>query len=158
MKIEKNTGRWTAAEDRIIAAGVGKYGLNSWSKVASLVSRTPEQCRHRYENQKTKWNSADVLELLRLYKALPLQYALIGRVLGKPASECYRMHSMVCLGRDISATEPVADDASRGGVEDRFMTEVAEARLLNRSTRKDLKKKKKSYRTDCAQPGTPSKI
>jgi len=41
--------KWTAEEDRVLAAAVQRYGEKNWAQVANcLEGRTGQQCLHRW--------------------------------------------------------------------------------------------------------------
>ena len=140
MRPEQNTAKWSRTEDQILLAGVMKYGFTKWSKVAALLSRTPAQCRQRYEDALAS-NAAggDAIETLRLCRIFPSQYRLIGGILGASAARCYSMHSTACLGYDISSKKTKSIKSS-SEVEDQYLLEFARARIENTRSRKDLKR------------------
>lgn len=49
VKIIFKGGQWTNKEDRILEAGIAKYGLNNWHRISSLLQRkTADQCKERW--------------------------------------------------------------------------------------------------------------
>ena len=74
-------GYWRNVEDEMLKAAVMKYGLNNWSKVASLFPRkTAKQCKARWQEwlnpniKKTDWTREEEEKLLDLAKMFPSQW------------------------------------------------------------------------------------
>lgn len=121
-----------------------KYGFNKWSKVASLLARTPAQCKLRYEQSvrdgATLWSKEDLVRLLELSKRFPSRFELIGSIMKRPALCCYDAYCSICCGYKV-IEEP-------GGPEpmDQFAVELAKAKLENTKSRKDLKRMRQKPR------------
>jgi pre-mRNA-splicing factor CDC5/CEF1 len=88
-------GVWKNSEDEILKAAVMKYGLNQWSRVASLLPRkTPKQCKARWMEwldpsvKKTEWTREEEERLLHLAKLMPAQWRTIAPLVGRTAAQC----------------------------------------------------------------------
>merc|ERR1719265_3044516 len=72
-----------------------KYGLNNWSRVASLLNRkSPKQCKARWYEwldphiKKTEWSREEEEKLLHLAKLFPVQWRTIAPIVGRTAHQC----------------------------------------------------------------------
>jgi pre-mRNA-splicing factor CDC5/CEF1 len=88
-------GIWKNSEDEILKAAVMKYGLNNWSRVASLLNRkSPKQCKARWYEwldphvKKTEWSREEEEKLLHLAKLFPVQWRTIAPIVGRTAHQC----------------------------------------------------------------------
>lgn len=137
MGIRRAATQWTQTEDQILQAGVMKYGFNRWNKVASLLARTPAECRRRYEQRDgpAPWSREDLLRLLELSRRFPSQFELIGRIMKRSAVCCYNTYCSVCCGY-----KPILEPEMLGEPMDQFAVEFAKAKLENTKSRKALKK------------------
>jgi pre-mRNA-splicing factor CDC5/CEF1 len=88
-------GVWKNSEDEILKAAVMKYGLNNWSRVASLLLRkSPKQCKARWYSwvdphvKKTEWTREEEEKLLHLAKLFPCQWNTIAPIVGRTAYQC----------------------------------------------------------------------
>jgi pre-mRNA-splicing factor CDC5/CEF1 len=101
-------GIWKNTEDEILKAAVMKYGLNQWSRIATLLSRkSAKQCKARWEEwlnpaiKKTEWTKEEDEKLLHLSKILPCQWRTIAPIVGRSATQCLERY------------EKLLDDAMR---------------------------------------------
>jgi pre-mRNA-splicing factor CDC5/CEF1 len=88
-------GLWTNVEDEIVKAAVMKYGLNQWSRVASLLTnKTAKQAKARWFEwlnpaiNTDGWDRGEDEKLLSLFKLLPNQWRTISQVIGRTATSC----------------------------------------------------------------------
>ena len=88
-------GVWRNTEDEVLKVAVAKYGLNQWSRVASLLHRkSAKQCKARWNEwldpsiKKIEWSREEEEKLLHLAKVLPTQWRTISRHIGRTASQC----------------------------------------------------------------------
>lgn len=88
-------GVWRNTEDEILKAAVMKYGLNQWSRIASLLHRkSAKQCKARWYEwldpsiKKTEWSREEDEKLLHLAKLMPTQWRTIAPLIGRTASQC----------------------------------------------------------------------
>ena len=72
-----------------------KHGTNSWSRIASFLSRkTPKQCKARWYEwldpsvKKTEWTREEEEKLLHLAKIMPTQWRTIAPIVGRTAAQC----------------------------------------------------------------------
>ena len=95
MKSMVKGGIWKNSEDEILKAAVMKYGLNHWSRIASLlVQKTPAQCKSRWYEwldpsvRKTEWSREEDEKLLHLAKIFPTQWRTVAPIVGRTAHQC----------------------------------------------------------------------
>ncbi|KYN99716.1 putative myb2 transcription factor [Plasmodium gaboni] len=95
MRIQIKGGIWKNCEDEVLKAAVMKYGLNNWSRVASLlVRKSAKQCKARWYEwldpsvKKTEWNKEEEEKLLHLAKLFPTQWRTIAPIVGRTAQQC----------------------------------------------------------------------
>lgn len=88
-------GYWKNVEDEMLKAGVMKYGLNQWSRLASLLPRkTAKQCKARWYEwldpsiKKTAWTNSEEEKLLHLSKIFPSQWRTIAPFVGRTPHQC----------------------------------------------------------------------
>lgn len=88
-------GVWRNTEDEILKAAVMKYGLNQWSRIASLLHRkSAKQCKARWYEwldpsiKKTEWSREEEEKLLHLAKLMPTQWRTIAPIVGRTAAQC----------------------------------------------------------------------
>ncbi|XP_075263035.1 cell division cycle 5-related protein-like [Convolutriloba macropyga] len=88
-------GVWRNTEDEILKAAVMKYGLNQWSRIASLLHRkSAKQCKSRWYEwldpsiKKTEWSRQEDEKLLHLAKLMPTQWRTIAPIVGRTAAQC----------------------------------------------------------------------
>jgi len=110
-------GIWKNSEDEILKAAVMKYGLNQWSRIASLlVRKTPAQCRARWHEwldpsiKKIEWSKEEDEKLLHLAKIFPSQWRTIAPIVGRTAHQCQERYERLLddvQGRDgMDETDP----------------------------------------------------
>ncbi|KAL8437342.1 hypothetical protein Efla_004300 [Eimeria flavescens] len=104
-------GVWRNSEDEILKAAVMKYGLNNWSRVASLlVKKSAKQCKARWYEwldpsvKKTEWTLEEEEKLLHLAKIMPSQWRTIAPIVGRTAYQCL-MHYEELLDQAQDGTE-----------------------------------------------------
>ncbi|SBS84393.1 DNA binding protein Myb2 [Plasmodium ovale curtisi] len=95
MRIQIKGGIWKNCEDEVLKAAVMKYGLNNWSRVASLlVRKSAKQCKARWYEwldpsvRKTEWRKEEEEKLLHLAKLFPTQWRTIAPIVGRTAQQC----------------------------------------------------------------------
>mmetsp|Transcript_66749 Transcript_66749/g.118094 ORF Transcript_66749/g.118094 Transcript_66749/m.118094 type:complete len:797 (-) Transcript_66749:68-2458(-) len=110
MRILIKGGVWKNSEDEVLKAAVMKYGLNNWSRVASLLARkSPKQCKSRWYEwldpsvKKTEWTREEEEKLLHLAKLFPTQWRTIAPIVGRTAYQCLEHYEKLldqAQGRD----------------------------------------------------------
>eukprot|EP00401_Gymnodinium_catenatum_P025091 CAMPEP_0117492758 /NCGR_PEP_ID=MMETSP0784-20121206/18750_1 /TAXON_ID=39447 /ORGANISM="" /LENGTH=812 /DNA_ID=CAMNT_0005287595 /DNA_START=153 /DNA_END=2591 /DNA_ORIENTATION=- len=110
MRILIKGGIWKNSEDEVLKAAVMKYGLNNWSRVASLlVRKSPKQCKARWYEwldptvKKTEWTREEEEKLLHLAKLFPTQWRTIAPIVGRTAYQCLEHYEKLldqAQGRD----------------------------------------------------------
>lgn len=95
-------GVWRNTEDEVLKVAVAKYGLNQWSRVASLLHRkSAKQCKARWNEwldpsiKKVEWSREEDEKLLHLYKILPTQWRTISRHIGRTATQCLERYEFL---------------------------------------------------------------
>jgi hypothetical protein len=95
MRVTLTGGIWRNSEDEVLKAGVMKYGLNGWSRVASLLPRkTSRQCKARWlewldpKVRKVEWSREEDERLLHLARVMPTQWRTIAPMVGRTAAQC----------------------------------------------------------------------
>merc|ERR1712187_833135 len=95
MRILIKGGVWKNTEDEILKAAVMKYGLNQWSRIASLMNRkSAKQCKSRWYEwldphiKKTEWTFDEDEKLLHLIKFFPMQWRTIAPIIGRTPMQC----------------------------------------------------------------------
>lgn len=95
-------GVWTNVEDEILKAAVQKYGINQWSRVASLLTKkSAKQAKARWNEwinptlNKTKWSREEDEKLLNLVKLLPNQWRSIAPIMGRTATHCVERYQQL---------------------------------------------------------------
>lgn len=88
-------GVWRNTEDEVLKVAVAKYGLNSWSRVASLLHRkSAKQCKARWNEwldpsiKKIEWSREEEEKLLHLAKVFPSQWKTVASHIGRTADQC----------------------------------------------------------------------
>ncbi|KAF2120583.1 pre-mRNA splicing factor component-domain-containing protein [Lophiotrema nucula] len=109
-------GQWSNVEDEILKAGVSKYGLNQWSRIASLLAKkTAKSCKARWQEylapsqKRTEWSVEEDQRLLQLAKLLPSQWRTTSSIIGRPAA--------MCLERYNKLLDAAQDDMGLAGPE-----------------------------------------
>lgn len=95
-------GVWRNTEDEVLKVAVAKYGLNSWSRVASLLHRkSAKQCKARWNEwldptiKKIEWSREEEEKLLHLVKVFPTQWRTISRHIGRTAAQCLERYEFL---------------------------------------------------------------
>lgn len=95
-------GVWTNIEDEILKAAVSKYGVNQWSRVASLLTKkNSKQAKARWNEwlnpliNKTSWLREEDEKLLNLVKLLPNQWRTIAPIMGRTATQCVERYQQL---------------------------------------------------------------
>ncbi|CUM65254.1 uncharacterized protein PRCAT00002887001 [Priceomyces carsonii] len=108
-------GVWTNVEDEILKAAVSKYGLNQWSRVASLLTKkNAKQAKARWNEwvspgiNRKEWTREEDEELLKLVRLMPNQWRSIAPVLGRTATQCVERYHILLedVADDLSVTGP----------------------------------------------------
>ena len=158
MKSMVKGGIWKNSEDEILKAAVMKYGLNHWSRIASLlVQKTPAQCKSRWYEwldpsvKKTEWSREEDEKLLHLAKIFPTQWRTIAPIVGRTAHQCQERYDKLLdeaqgrVGQDEHdprrlqpgeidpnpETRPAKADAVDMDDDEKQMLQEARARLAN---------------------------
>ncbi|CEM04493.1 unnamed protein product [Vitrella brassicaformis CCMP3155] len=167
MRIFIKGGVWKNSEDEILKAAVMKYGLNNWSRVASLlVRKSPKQCKARWYEwldpsvKKTEWTRDEEEKLLHLAKLFPTQWRTIAPLVGRTAHQCLEHYEKLldqAQGRDTDEsndprrirpgeidphpeTKPSRADAVDMDEDEKEMLSEARARLANTRGKKAKRK------------------
>eukprot|EP01069_Polyplicarium_translucidae_P009095 Polyplicarium_translucidae@DN3289_c0_g1_i2.p1 len=116
MRITMKGGVWKNSEDEVLKAAVMKYGLQNWSRVASLLPRkSAKQCKARWYEwldpsvKKTEWTRVEEEKLLHLAKTFPTQWRTIAPMVGRTATQCFEHYERLldqAQGKDISVDDP----------------------------------------------------
>lgn len=165
-------GLWKNSEDEILKAAVMKYGLNNWSRVASLlVMKSAKQCKSRWYEwldprvKKTEWSRAEEEKLLHLAKLFPCQWRTIAPLVGRTAHQCLEHYELLldrATGQQIPReldprvlkpgeidpnpeTKPSKPDSIDMDEEEIEMLAEARARLANTNGRKAKRKARERY-------------
>eukprot|EP01071_Lankesteria_metandrocarpae_P007959 Lankesteria_metandrocarpae@DN4831_c0_g1_i1.p1 len=116
MRITMKGGVWKNSEDEILKAAVMKYGLNNWSRVASLLIRkSAKQCKARWHEwldpsvKKTEWTRAEEEKLLHLAKLFPTQWRTIAPIVGRTAHQCLEHYDRLLDQAEGKTTDPQND-------------------------------------------------
>lgn len=95
-------GVWRNTEDEVLKVAVAKYGLNSWSRVASLLHRkSAKQCKARWNEwldpsiRKIEWSREEEEKLLHLAKVFPTQWRTISSHIGRTAAQCLERYEYI---------------------------------------------------------------
>ena len=169
MKVMIKGGIWKNSEDEILKAAVMKYGLNNWSRIASLlVRKTPSQCKARWYEwldpsiKKIEWNREEDEKLLHLAKIFPAQWRTIAPVVGRTAHQCQERYDKLldeAQGRDTMdesdprrlrpgeidpapETKPAKADPADMDDDEKAMLQEARARLANVQGKKAKRKER----------------
>eukprot|EP00929_Paragymnodinium_shiwhaense_P008090 TRINITY_DN112009_c0_g1_i1.p1 TRINITY_DN112009_c0_g1~~TRINITY_DN112009_c0_g1_i1.p1 ORF type:complete len:777 (+),score=267.24 TRINITY_DN112009_c0_g1_i1:129-2459(+) len=167
MRILIKGGIWKNSEDEVLKAAVMKYGLNNWSRVASLLARkSPKQCKSRWYEwldptvKKTEWTREEEEKLLHLAKLFPTQWRTIAPIVGRTAYQCLEHYEKLldqAQGRDEMdendprrlkpgeidphpETKPARADAIDMDEDEKEMLSEARARLANTRGKKAKRK------------------
>lgn len=86
----------------MLKVAVAKYGLNQWSRVASLLHRkSAKQCKARWNEwldpaiKKIEWSREEEEKLLHLAKIFPTQWRTISRHIGRTAAQCLERYEFL---------------------------------------------------------------
>ena len=171
-KVMIKGGIWKNSEDEILKAAVMKYGLNNWSRIASLlVRKTPSQCKSRWYEwldpsiKKIEWSKEEDEKLLHLAKVFPTQWRTIGPVVGRTAHQCQERYDRLldeAQGRDMTMdehdprrlrpgeidpapeTRPAKADPADMDDDEKAMLQEARARLANVQGKKAKRKEREA--------------
>merc|ERR1711879_1022263 len=95
MRINIKGGVWTNIEDEILKSAIMKYGLNQWSRIASLMSRkSAKQCKARWFDwldpgiNKTFFSKEDDSKIIYLQSIFPSHWKTISEILKRPPQHC----------------------------------------------------------------------
>ena len=166
MKIVIKGGVWKNTEDEILKAGVMKYGLNNWARIASLLNRkSAKQCKARWYEwldpaiKKTEWTREEDEKLLHLAKLMPTQWRTIAPIVGRTATQCLERYERLLdmasgLDEDVNdarrlrpgeidphpESKPARPDAVDMDDDEKEMLSEARARLANTKGKKAKRK------------------
>ena len=166
MKIVIKGGVWKNTEDEILKAGVMKYGLNSWARIASLLNRkSAKQCKARWYEwldpaiKKTEWTREEDEKLLHLAKLMPTQWRTIAPIVGRTATQCLERYERLLdmasgMEEDVNEarrlrpgeidphpeSKPARPDAVDMDDDEKEMLSEARARLANTKGKKAKRK------------------
>ncbi|KAK6461418.1 hypothetical protein DFJ63DRAFT_182276 [Scheffersomyces coipomensis] len=112
-------GVWSNVEDEILKAAVSKYGLNQWSRVASLLAKkNAKQAKARWNEwlnpnlNKSSWSKEDDEKLLNLAKLLPNQWRTISPIIGRTATVCVERYQKLLDDAANNKNDDNVDDKS----------------------------------------------
>ncbi|CCH41026.1 pH-response regulator protein [Wickerhamomyces ciferrii] len=95
-------GAWSNVEDEILKAAVSKYGLNQWSRVASLLARkTAKQAKARWNEyldpriRTSEWSVEEDEKLLNLARLMPNQWRSIASKFGRTATQAIERYQKI---------------------------------------------------------------
>ncbi|KAK9172396.1 pre-mRNA splicing factor component family protein [Cryptosporidium meleagridis] len=172
MSMIQNGGLWKNSEDEILKAAVMKYGLNNWSRVASLLfMKSAKQCKSRWYEwldprvKKTEWSRAEEEKLLHLAKLFPCQWRTIAPLVGRTAHQCLEHYELLLdratdqkIPKELDPrllkpgeidpnpeTKPSKPDSIDMDEEEIEMLAEARARLANTNGRKAKRKARERY-------------
>ncbi|KAF1939557.1 hypothetical protein EJ02DRAFT_381625 [Clathrospora elynae] len=124
-------GQWSNVEDEVLKAAISKYGLNQWSRVASLLSKkTSKACKARWQNwldpsiKKTEWSREEDEKLLTLARLLPTQWRSIAPIVGRTATQCLERYQKLLDEQesresgDLGLAGPDGGDAAAPSADD----------------------------------------
>lgn len=101
-RIMMKGGVWKNTEDEVLKVAVAKYGLNQWSRVASLLHRkSAKQCKARWNEwldpsiKKIEWSQEEEEKLLHLAKVFPTQWRTISQNIGRTATQCLEKYEFL---------------------------------------------------------------
>lgn len=101
-KVMFKGGVWKNNEDEVLKVAVAKYGLNQWSRVASLLHRkSAKQCKARWNEwldpsiKKVEWSREEEEKLLHLAKIFPTQWRTIAQHIGRTAAQCLERYEFL---------------------------------------------------------------
>lgn len=161
------SARWTAAEDRVVAGAVSKYGPNQWSRVASLLPRrSAAQCHERWLStldprlSHADWTAEEDALLRQLARHMPNMWrAVAASMPRRTAEQCHTRYVQLGAAQGEegepgsgvgppSDAESDVDDASLA--QDAQMLAEANARLTNSLGRR-AKRKQRERREEMAR-------
>ncbi|CAN9148950.1 unnamed protein product [Alternaria alternata] len=125
------TSSWSNVEDEVLKAAISKYGLNQWSRCASLLSKkSAKQCKSRWTNwidpaiRKTDWSREEDEKLLTMAKLLPTQWRTIAPIVGRTATQCLERYQKLLDEQesresgDLGLAGPEGGDSAAPSAED----------------------------------------
>lgn len=139
---------------------MAKYGMQQWSRVASLlVRKTARQCKARWTEwlspavRKTDWTAAEDEKLLHLARIMPNMWRSIAPMLSRTATQCLERYNYLLTGageeedHDDDAIEgrPARPDFVDMDDEEQEMLMEARARLANTKGKKAKRKERERY-------------
>jgi pre-mRNA-splicing factor CDC5/CEF1 len=114
-----------------LKAAISKYGLNQWSRCASLLAKkTAKQCKQRWSEwldpsiKKTEWSTEDDQKLLTMAKLLPTQWRTIAPIVGRTATQCLERYQKLLDEQetresgDLGLAGPEGGEAAAPSAED----------------------------------------
>merc|ERR1712107_928399 len=120
MRIIVKGGIWKNTEDEILKAAVMKYGLNQWSRIASLMNKkSAKQCKARWyewlhpEIKKTEWVRSEDEKLLHLAKLFPMQWRTIAPIIGRTPLQCLERYDKLTTMVEKSLTNEAKSNSRK---------------------------------------------
>ena len=164
-RMRAKTAIWTNAEDEVVKAGISKYGMNNWERVASLIdTHSAQECKDRWYQfldphiNKGEWSRLEEEKLVELQELFPEQWALISSQIDRRTAWQCEQHYEALLQRMQSAgngdvrqalrpleqlaepeIRPARPDAASIDDAEKDMLEAAVARLANKHGKKGLR-------------------
>jgi pre-mRNA-splicing factor CDC5/CEF1 len=120
MRIIIKGGAWKNTEDEILKAAVMKYGLNQWSRIASLMNRkSAKQCKARWHEwldpniKKMEWTREEDEKLLHLAKLFPVQWRTVAPIVGRTPTQCLERYDRLTSMAEKGEVYENKDDPRR---------------------------------------------
>jgi hypothetical protein len=168
-RMRTRAAQWTNTEDEILKAGMQKYGMNNWERVASLIdTHSARECKDRWYQfldptiNKGEWSRAEEEKLVEYHDLFPEQWAVIASQIERRTAWQCEQHYEALLQRVQAAgngdvrqvlrpleqmaeaeIRPARPDAITADDAEKDMVEAAVARLANRHGKKGLRTARK---------------
>ncbi|EMD91653.1 hypothetical protein COCC4DRAFT_129348 [Bipolaris maydis ATCC 48331] len=116
------TSSWSNVEDEVLKAAISKYGLNQWSRCASLLAKkSAKQCKSRWQEwldpsiRKTEWDRESDEKLLTMAKLLPTQWRTIAPIVGRTATQCLERYQKLLDEQEARESSDLGLAGPEGG-------------------------------------------